>query len=414
MSDQPALQVDEHSVQEIVDSKNVHTFFQPVVSVVTKAIVGFEAFSRGGSDTLCVIDPKMLFHDQLSPRLKVNVDRLCREKALMQFKPIHSNHKNLLVYVNINPDILAHVGEGSKVLMHQVASLDITLENIVLECPACKAHSPGLQEYADMYRDFGFKLCLDNCHIDDTFGSVMANLKPDFIKVGQSFYAENQRQDHSSRALDGVLSAAEGIGAAVIAQGVESEEDSLRLLAAGVHLQQGYYYTKDESDTTGDPAQMFFKKILDTHDKFKKVKRRILKQKKARYKAAFKVVSSICSKLSNTSEAGFEGMCRKMLHASDDVISLFILNDDGDQITSRHHVESRATGICSASILGSHKGADHSIQDYVLYLDMGYDKFVTQPFRSPYTGENACIISKPVFNKEGDRYLICIEMPHPG
>jgi len=414
MSDQSKTPVDEKAVLEILKSKNVHTFFQPVVSISTKSIVGFEAFSRGGGGDVCVIDPAMLFHDDLKPELKVDVDRLCREKAFEQFKPIYGGHKDMLLFANISADILPHVETGSKVLKHQVASMDIDPGNVVIECPLCRSDSKEMVEFAKMYKEFGFKISLDSCDVDDSFSQAISTIEPDFVKINPTFYAKAARKDYSTKALESVIEVVDRVGGAVIAQGVESEEDSIRLLTAGVHLQQGYYYTKDENDKTGDPARMFLQKIVDTYDKFKKVKVQLIKRKKERFDATFKNVASICSKFAGMPEDKFEDAAKVLVRNIDDVVSMFVVDEGGEQITNRIHVKATGNKNRSAKILGSEKGVDHSVCDYVMYLDMGYEKFVTRPFISPYTAEETCIISKPFYNSEGLRYVVCIEMPYPG
>ncbi|MBI9080562.1 MAG: EAL domain-containing protein [Pseudodesulfovibrio sp.] len=414
MSKQSEVQIDEQAILEIIKTKNVHTFFQPVVSITTKSIIGFEAYSRGGGGGVCVLDPAMLFHDELKPELKVNVDRLCREKAFEQFKPIYDGHQDMCLFVNISPEILPHVETGSMVLKHQVASMDIDFDKVVIECPLNKATTLEVEKFSSAYKELGFRICLDNCSADDSFGQIVSRIEPDFVKVNQTFYAKDERKDYSAKALDMVVEVVGRVGGMVIAQGVESEDDSIRLLTAGVHLQQGYYYTKDENVQTGDPAKMFFQKIIATYDKYRMVKGELVKRKKERFELSFKAVSSICSKFANLPEDKFEGAATVLVRNLDDVISVFVVNDAGEQITRRVHVKPAGNINLSARVMGVEKGVDHSVHDYIMYLDMGYEKFVTRPFLSPYTGEETCIISKPFYNREGLRYIVCIEMPYPG
>lgn len=409
------VKVDEEAVQEIVDTGNICTYFQPVISLSTKSIIGFEAFSRGGSEDLCVIDPKMLFHEGLSPKLQVAVDRLCREKALKQFKAIHEKHKGLLLFLNINPAIFPYVEAADGYLQQQAASAEVSPENLVLECHVSCDHLESVAMFVKRYQPLGFKGCLDNIGVDDVFSRAISVAKPNFIKINQSFFAEAQRKDYSAKTLESILSVADSVGAKVIAQAVEKEDDSIRLLTSGVHLQQGFYYTKDDNVQDGDdPAAGFYKKINQTFDKYKVVKRTIVQRKKERFSSTFRTVTSICAKFSNMTEDRFEDGCRGILHKVDELISIFVLNNKGEQITPRVHARAAHSTINQEAILGMHKGIDHSAQDYVLYLDMGYERFISQPFVSPYDQSNACIISRPFFSGDGGRYMLCMELPYPG
>lgn len=406
--------VDQQAVRDIIQSKNINTFFQPVVSIPTKSIVGFEAFSRGGGGDVCVIDPSMLFHNDLTPDLKIDIDRLCREKALEQFTPIYTNHKNMLLFLNMNTDILQHIDMSSEVFTRQVASSPINPTSIAIEYTLCNCALEHVELYSEYFQNSGFKTSLDNCSVDDAFNPIITKLQPDFVKINSTFFAEDHRKPYSAKLLEGLIEVADNVGAIVIAQGVETEEESIRLLNAGVEVQQGYYYTKDETAKTQDPAKMFFQKIVTTHDKYKVVKREMVKRKKARFNHAFQAVNSICSKMANLPENRFDDTCKALVHNTSETLSMFILDHSGTQLTTRHHVKPTTGKSASPTFLGTVIGSDHSTHDYVMYLDIGYEKYVTRPFISKYTGVDACIISRPFYNNEGQRYIVCIELPYPG
>ncbi len=109
-------------------------------------------------------------------------------------------------------------------------------------------------------------------------------------------------------------------------------------------------------------------------------------------------------------EDRFEDGCKSLVNNVDNAISMFVLDNTGEQITTRAHARNTSGTTNSDSILGTQQGVDHSVQDYVMYLDMGYDKYVTQSFCSPFTGEAACIISR-AFSTRKLRYMVCVEMP---
>jgi len=405
--------VNEAVVREILESRRVNTYFQPVVAVASKSIIGFEAFSRvTGED--CCFDTRMLFHKDLSPELMVDVDRMCREKALEKFKSIHDAHGEMLLYLNVNADIVPYVDPDKSYLLNRIEQFGINPRNIVLEGTNSAGNADKLGRFCEMFRGVGFKLCLDGCSVDESFNLAITKFCPDFVKVNRSFFGEAERTDYSAKTLEALLSVADRVGSSVIGCGVEAEDESIRLLLAGVNLQQGYYYTKGEEREAGNPARMFREKIVETHDKYKKVKNRLVLQKKERFVEAFKGVSIVCSKLSNMSEEWFEDGCKRLVHKEDGVISLFVLDDRGRQITRRIPAGSSQPANHPDVILKTSIGADHSVEDYVLYLDIGYDKFVTPPFASPFTDEQACVISKPFFNVQGSRYVACVEMSYPG
>jgi EAL domain-containing protein (putative c-di-GMP-specific phosphodiesterase class I) len=412
----PEVAPDEKAVREVLRNKSISTFFQPMVCVTTKSIIGFEAFSRGGSAGEGVVDTAVLFHDGLSAELKLGVDELCREKSLLQYKPIYDRHKEMLFFLNVNPDILEYEGGHAEMIKHQVASLDIAPSRVVIELPLRRALSDRNEAFIKLQKGFGFKVSLDNCGVDAPCNQAISRVRPDFIKVNRSFFAKDESRDYSLKALEVVQEVAARSGVVVAAQGVESEDDSLRLLSAGVHMQQGYYYTKDEAEKGGDPAKVFLQKIVASYDKFKKMRRELVRHRKERFDASFKIVSTFCSKLSGLSESRFDEACKTLVRNQEAVIAAFVMDERGEQLTARafrplgdktrQEVVSRAPAF--------RKGVDHSVNDYVMYIDMGYERFVTHSSISSITGEPSCFITQAFYNSEGQRYIVCIELPHPG
>nr|WP_287412182.1 EAL domain-containing protein [Pseudodesulfovibrio sp.] len=403
--------VDEEGVRTILESKRVNTNFQPVVAIASKSIIGFEAFSRVTGDDRS-IDTRMLFHKDLSPELMVGVDRMCRRMALEKFKPIHDAHKKLLLGLNVNVEIFPHIDPNNLTLPRLIKEAGINPGNIVLEVMDFAPDRDLVAYYCELVQGLGCKFCLDGCAVDDSFNYAITKINPDFIKLDRSFFGEAEQTDYSAKALDALLSVAGHVGASVIGRGVESESESIRLLLAGVDLQQGYYYTRSEESRPGDPAGKFMEKIVETHDKYFKVKNKLVLHKKQRFVEAFKDVSAICTKLSNMSEEWFEDGCKRLVRKVEEVISIFVLDDRGRQITRRISAGTVQPPHHPDAIMET--GTDHSVEDYVLYLDIGYEKFVTPPFVSPFTGKRSCLISRPFFNVQGSRYMVCVELPHPG
>ncbi|NDV20747.1 EAL domain-containing protein [Pseudodesulfovibrio sp. JC047] len=414
MVEENCSRVDEKKVRAILESRQINTYFQPVVAIASKSIIGFEAFSRVTGEFARCPDIRMLFHKDLSPELIVNVDRLCRDKALARYRSIHETHPDLLLYLNVNVDIMPHVDPDSAYLFEQIEQLGIAPQSVVVEGVSFAPDVERMAAFCAHFREHGLKVGLDGCAVDEPFNSAISRLKPDFIKINRSFFGDTERAEYSAKTLEGLISAADHVGASVIGCGVETEAESIRLLMAGVNLQQGYYYTRGEERHVGDPAWMFREKIVETYDKYLKVKNRQVRRKKERFVQIFKDVSSVCSKLSNRSEEWFEDGCKKLARTGEGIISLFVLDTTGRQITRRISSSLRQSASHPDVILKTDIGVSHSVEDYVLYLDIGYEKFVTPPFVSPFTGEKACLVSTPFFNIQGDRYIVCVEMALAG
>ncbi len=403
-------------VEAVLQRESISSLFQPVVSIPTKRILGFEAFSEGRTPKgdAC-LSPQVLFSPDLEPDVQVGIDRLCRKKAIAQFKPIQELHPDMLLFVNVNMNVLKFKESDPKYFFQQVEGAGLPMHTIVTEIPfsMLDALSP---EIIDFYRASGIKLCIDNLGVDDPFLAAFSKVKPDMVKLNRTFFAEDESASYRSSVLEGLINFSDSAGFTVIGQCVESREESVRLLEARVDVQQGYYYTKDENtkltrEGGRDPVRMFFGKIEQTYRLFRKTRKQKIGERKQSFEAMRGEVRKIVNKIARIGERDFDPVLRALIGNTGQALSMFILDEQGIQLTGRAQVESEPAQNGGART--DVKGMDHSMRDYFLYMEMGYDKFVTKPFASPCTGRPAVIMALPFYNMENERYILCVEMPYP-
>ena len=91
-------------------------------------------------------------------------------------------------------------------------------------------------------RDMGAELAVDDLGAGYSSLSVLAELKPDFIKVDMSI-VRNIHADMHKRRLVGLLGEfSRATGSILVAEGVETEPEAEALRETGAHLLQGYYF----------------------------------------------------------------------------------------------------------------------------------------------------------------------------
>lgn len=399
---------DRQLIEQMVEKGSINTLFQPVVSIPTRSILGFEAFSEGVAPGGRVEGGRM-FSPDTPPQTRLELDRLCREKALRNFKSIADNHKSILLFLNLDLSVLECSESAVDHFAKQTAAAGVPPERVIVEAPPrlLESLSPDVETF---YRRKGVMLSVDNVDMNDAVFGIFAAHNVDFIKVNRSFFAD--ADERAGRMLKRLVSFAGEMGASVIAQCVESEEESIFLLKNGIGLQQGYYYTKDEVAETDDPARMFFGKIRETYNKFLAMRREAIRDRKARFEALNRTASRLAGAMAKARISGFEQGVREIVRDHEAVISAFVIDPAGVQLTTRPR--SGAHAKKTRTLPESSPGFDHGGRDYYLYIEMGYDKFVTRPFDSPGLGLPACLIAMPFYGVDGRRYILCLEFPHPG
>ena len=89
-------------IKDIIEKFNIITYFQPIVSVGKRTVIGIEALTRGIQDHR-IIPPDILFQRAKEQNLINQFDRICRKKALQTHSNLYCNpwESDLLLFLNV-------------------------------------------------------------------------------------------------------------------------------------------------------------------------------------------------------------------------------------------------------------------------------------------------------------------------
>ncbi|HEX6493370.1 MAG TPA: EAL domain-containing protein, partial [Candidatus Dormibacteraeota bacterium] len=113
-------------------------------------------------------------------------------------------------------------------------------EDTVLEITEREAVR-DLDRFADVlasYRACGFRFAIDDVGEGHSTLQVLATAVPEFVKVARSLVAAPPESGRGG-ALRAVVAFAASTGAVVIAEGIETEEEAMRVRGLGIALGQG-------------------------------------------------------------------------------------------------------------------------------------------------------------------------------
>jgi EAL domain-containing protein (putative c-di-GMP-specific phosphodiesterase class I) len=152
-----------NDITYLIENKKVITYFQPIVSVIRKSLIGLEGLRRGTTEIQGeLIPPELMFRQALDFGLTIELDRLCREKALNAFQDIYHLNKDVLLFLNIDASILDQV-VGSKYLLTETIKKQLPVNNIVIEINETKVNDlQCLKTFIENYREYGFLIALDD------------------------------------------------------------------------------------------------------------------------------------------------------------------------------------------------------------------------------------------------------------
>ncbi|WP_244479309.1 MULTISPECIES: EAL domain-containing protein [unclassified Rhizobium] len=229
----------------IADEIDVH--FQPIVSLDTDMVVGFEALARWCDRDLGYVSPAVFvplaeergFIDALSETLL----RKAAEAALLW-------PKELFLSFNLSSAQLMDLATSSTVLaiIHRVGLDPRRLELEITET-AMMSDADMAQKIVKELRDAGVRISLDDFGTGQSSLGRLRDFTFDKVKIDRSFVCRIVSDRASEHIIKAIVTMCDGLGLEVVAEGIEDFAEALKLKALGCGMGQGYFYGKPADAT---------------------------------------------------------------------------------------------------------------------------------------------------------------------
>lgn len=226
------------ALDNILAKSDLHSLFQPIFSLSERRILGYEALSRGPSNS-ALHSPINLFAVARSAGRLSELELLCRKNACQRFNQLQLEGK---LFLNVSPDSLMQPKHQPGRTLQLLQSLGIPPSQVVIELTE---QSPTddfalLDTALHHYRAMGFSIALDDLGAGYSSLRLWSELRPDYVKIDRHFI-DGIHQDAVKREFVGsILKMAKASRAQVIAEGIELPEELAVLAEMGVDLLQGY------------------------------------------------------------------------------------------------------------------------------------------------------------------------------
>ena len=235
----------EMELRQAVASDEFRVRYQPIVSVATGSVAGFEALARWQHPSRGLLTPAEFIPAAEESGLILELDHWMLREACRQAREWRHPAWELPFGVNVN---LAGKGLSQRDLVERVAltlretgvdahrmCIEVT-EGVLLEdvdaAGATLARLRGL-DLAVSIDDFGTgRSCLSHLH----------RLPVDALKIDRSFVAELGRRRESAEIVRTIIQLGHNLGLRVIAEGVETAPQREVLRHLGCDYAQGYFY----------------------------------------------------------------------------------------------------------------------------------------------------------------------------
>lgn len=401
----------ETELKTILDQELVESHFQPIFSVREKKVIGFEGLSRGiHPKSGSLISPLALLKTAKEAGLLLELDRLFRKKVLETFKACCPEPTELLLSMNFETSVIDKE-VGTLNLLHLCRQLSIDPSSVVIEILESRVKNvEALGRFVQIYRDHGFLVALDDVGKGHSNLDRIPLIQPDILKIDRNLVMNLQDDHHRREVFKSLVRLCQNIGALVLAEGVETEEETMESMELGADLLQGYYLARPQQPSadfitevtrTIDPvAEKFRKRMVDKFN--------IRKMQHERYSI---MVEEIATELSALAIAEMDDKLAA-LHSGHSVAeAVYILDADGRQATllSCKEAPRHRKGIFRLPP----KGTDYSMRDYYFYLaEARFERgaYTSEPYISPATGLFCLTISSRFKDRNGISLILCVDV----
>jgi EAL domain-containing protein (putative c-di-GMP-specific phosphodiesterase class I) len=227
-----------NALGSILAQGSLHSLFQPIICLSERRILGYEALSRGPSNSP-LHSPVALFAVARQAGRLSELEMACRESACRRFSEQKLPGK---LFLNISPESLLETAHQPGRTLQLLRDFGIPPSQVVIELTEQTPTDDFelLQTALHHYRDMGFAIALDDLGAGYSSLRLWSELRPDYVKIDRHFI-DGIHQDALKREFVGsILQIARASRAQVIAEGIELPEELAVLTEMGVDLVQGY------------------------------------------------------------------------------------------------------------------------------------------------------------------------------
>ena len=228
-----------HSMRErllrTVHDKLISTVFQPVVNLDTRQVIGYEALSRGPSGTE-LENPEVLFELARDFDLVWDLEALCIQNVVPWLDEVCSRG---FLFFNLESHFIQQLQHRGTDVFEPFFTCNRQVVIEVTERSAIRDYRTFRRTLHEL-KKMGFMIAIDDCGSGYATLEAVAELQPDYLKVGHSLFHGVEHDPIRRRLVELVARCADTIGARTIAEAIETEEQLAVCRELGITEGQGY------------------------------------------------------------------------------------------------------------------------------------------------------------------------------
>lgn len=218
-----------------VQDRLIGTVFQPIVNLQSRTVIGYEALSRGPAGTE-LENPEVMFELARDFDLVWDLEALCIENVVPWLSAVCARG---YLFFNLESHFIQQLQHRGTDVFEPFFSCNRQVVIEVTERSAIRDYRTFRRTLLDL-KKMGFMIAIDDCGSGYASLEAVAELQPDYLKVGHSLFHGVEHDPIRRRIVELVARCADTIGAHTIAEAIETEEQLKVCRDLGITEGQGY------------------------------------------------------------------------------------------------------------------------------------------------------------------------------
>jgi diguanylate cyclase (GGDEF)-like protein len=254
----------ETDLHRAIEKKEFCLHYQPIVAVDTLRITGLEALVRWNHPERGLMYPRDFLFAAERTGLIIPINQWVVRTAWGQVAEWQRQFPQLppltvscnagakyLARPELAQEMLALASDGG--LNPERVALEVTEEHFIDDPKA-------VSEILTRLRELGVQIYLDDFGTGYSSLNYLIRMPFDTLKIDRCFVEATGNDERQSVLLEEIVVMAHRLGLAVVAEGIETEEQLQSIKQAGCPMAQGFYFSKPLETQT---VQWFLKRLID-------------------------------------------------------------------------------------------------------------------------------------------------------
>ncbi|BAZ47997.1 diguanylate cyclase/phosphodiesterase with PAS/PAC and GAF sensor(s) [Nostoc sp. NIES-4103] len=246
----------ENDLRRAIERREFRVFYQPIVSLTSGSIIGFEALLRWQHPERGLVNPGDFISLAEETGLIIEIGYWTLYEACQQMQAWRLNecpsvlekmHVNLSIKQFSQPDLIKQIEQilHSSGIDHNILILEIT-ESLIME------NGDQTTATISQIQELGVKISIDDFGTGYSSLARLSSFPISVLKIDKSFISQMHTNSRNLEIIEIIVTLAHKLGIKVTAEGVETKEQLDFMRKLNCEYAQGYFFSPplDSSDAS--------------------------------------------------------------------------------------------------------------------------------------------------------------------